>query len=96
MPDGFKSLKDIFNTNPGLKKIKSIVEENEVVKDFDNIFPEFKKVAKAVKVHNTILTLKVENAAWRSELKFKESLIIEKINNFYQGKRINKIKFSAR
>lgn len=96
MPEGFKKLKDVFNTDPGLKNIKAIVDENKVVSDFGEIFPEFKKIAKAVKVHNTILTLKVENAAWRSELKFKENQIIEKINNFYKEKRINKVKFSAR
>jgi len=96
MPEGFKSLKEVFNTEPGLKKIKSIVDENRVVNDFKTIFPEFNKVAKAVKVQKKVLTLKVENAAWRNELKFKENLIIEKINNFYKGEKINKIKFSAR
>ncbi len=96
MPEGFKSLKEVFNTEPGLKKIKSIVDENKVVNDFKIIFPEFNKIAKAVKVQKKVLTLKVENAAWRNELKFKEKLIIEKINNFYKEEKINKIKFSAR
>ncbi len=96
MPDGFKSLKEIFNSNPGLKKIKSIIDENDVVNDFYKIFPDLKKIVKPVKVEKGIVTLKVENSVWRSELKFKETEIIEKINSFYKEKRIIKIKFSAK
>ena len=96
MPDGFKSIKDIFNTDPGLKNIRSIVIENDVVNDFEKIFPDFLKIAQAIKVQNKTLTLKVENAAWRNELKFKEKEILEKIKSFYGEERINKIKFSAR
>lgn len=96
MPDGFKSIKDIFNSDPSLKKIRSIVNENDVVNDFANIFPDFVKVAHAVKVQNKILTLKVENAAWRNELKFKEKEILDKIKSYYGEERVNKIKFSAK
>jgi hypothetical protein len=96
MPDGFKSLKEIFNSNPGLKKIKNIIDENDVVNDFYKIFPDFKKIVKPVKIEKGIVTLKVENSVWRSELKFKETEIIEKINSFYKEKRIIKIKFSAK
>lgn len=96
MPDGFKSLKEIFNTNPGLKKIKVIVDENDVVNDFFKVFPDLKKIVKPIKVEKGLLTIKVENAVWRSELKFKENEIIEKINSFYNEKRINRIKFSAK
>lgn len=96
MPEGFKSIKDIFYTDPSLRKIRNVISENDVINDFEKIFPEFKKVAKAKKTQNSILTLKVENAAWRSELKFKEKEIIEKINSYYGEKRITKIIFSAR
>lgn len=96
MPDGFKSIKDVFNSDPALKNIRNIIVENDVVNDFDKIFPEFVKVAKAKSVQYSTLTLKVENAAWRNELKFKEKEIIEKINSYYGQERINKIKFSAR
>ena len=96
MPSGFKSIKDVFNNDPALKKIRDVVNENDVVNDFEKIFPEFKKITKAKSVQNKTITLKVENAAWRSELKFKEKEIIEKINLFYCEDRINRIKFSAR
>ena len=96
MYDDFKSIKEVFNNHPELKKIKTIVEENDVVNDFEAIFPDLKKVVKPQKVERGILTLKVENAAWRSELKFKETEIINKINSFYKEERVNKIKFSAK
>jgi hypothetical protein len=96
MPDGFKSIKDVFNNDPALKKIRLVINENDVVNDFEKIFPELVKVAKAKSVQRSTLTLKVENAAWRSELKFKEKEIIEKIQSFYGEERINKIIFSAR
>jgi hypothetical protein len=96
MPDGFKSIKDVFNSDPALKKIRSVISENDVVNDFEKIFPEFKKVAQAKKSQNAVITLKVENAAWRNELKFKEKEIIEKINSYYGEERITKIIFSAR
>ena len=96
MPDGFKSIKDIFNSDPGLKNIRAVVNENNVVNDFETIFPDLVKVVRAVKVHNKTLTLKVENPAWRNELKFKEKEILEKIKTFYGEERVNKINFSAR
>ena len=96
MPYGFKSIKDVFNSDPALKKIRSVISENDVVNDFEKIFPEFKKVAQAKKSQNAVITLKVENAAWRNELKFKEKEIIEKINSYYGEERITKIIFSAR
>ena len=96
MPDGFKSIKDVFNSDPALKKIRAVINENDVVNDFEKIFPEFKKVAQAKKTQNTVIALKVESAAWRSELKFKEKEIIEKINSFYKEERIKEIRFSAK
>jgi hypothetical protein len=96
MPEGFKSIKDAFNSEQGLKKIRSIVFENDVVNDFEKIFPDFAKIAQAKSIHAATLTLKVENAAWRNELKFKEKEIIEKINSYYGQERIIKIKFSAK
>jgi hypothetical protein len=96
MLDGFKSIKDVFNTDPALKKIRTVINESDVVIDFENIFPEFTKVAKAKSAQGKTVTLKVENAAWRSELKFKEKEIMDKINLFYGEERITKIKFSAR
>jgi hypothetical protein len=41
------------------------------------------------------LKLKVENPAWRSELKFRETEIVEKINNHFKETRINNIRFTS-
>ena len=46
-----------------------------------------------MKVDKKTLFLKVENSVWRSELKFSESIIVEKINKFFNEERIKFIKF---
>lgn len=93
MPDGFKSLGDVFRREKSFKQLREIVKQSDIILDFYNIFPDFKNVAKPKKVERKTLLLKVENPAWRNELKFKENEIIEKINNFYNEERINQIRF---
>jgi len=94
MPDGFRSLKDVFSKEPGLSKVRSIVKSSDVVIDFYKVFPDLKKIVVPQKVDKMFLKLKVENAAWRSELKFKEREIVDKINAFYNEERIKGIKFT--
>ena len=94
MPDGFRSLKDVFSKEPGLFKVRSIVKSSDVVIDFYKVFPDLKKIVVPQKVDKMFLKLKVENAAWRSELKFKEREIVDKINTFYNEERIKGIKFT--
>ncbi len=93
MPDGFKSLADIFNKDPEFSGIRKIINESDVVADFYKIFPDLEKVAKPVKVEKQTIFLRVENSAWRSELKFMEKNIIDKINQFYKDIRIIKVRF---
>jgi hypothetical protein len=93
MPKGFKSIGDVFKREQSFKRIREIVKQSGVVSDFHSIFPDFQKVAYPKKAENKILVLKVENPAWRNELKFKESEIVEKINKFYNEERITKIRF---
>ena len=95
MPDGFKSIGDVFRQEHSFNKLKEIVEQSDVVLDFHNIFPDFKKIAQPQKVNRKTLLLKVENPSWRNELKFKETELIEKINKFYNEERINQIRFSG-
>jgi len=94
MPEGFRSLKDVFSKEPGLYKVRSVVKSSDVVIDFHKIFPDLKKIVVPQKVDKMFLKLKVENAAWRSELKFKEREIVDKINAFYKEERIKGIKFT--
>jgi hypothetical protein len=94
MNNGFVKLSDIINSKPEFEGLRKRIKETEVVENFLEIFPDLGKVAKAVKVDKKILFLKVENSVWRSELKFGESIIVEKINTFFKEERIKFIKFS--
>ncbi len=93
MPDKFKSIGDVLKREQSFKGLREIVKQTDVILDFYDIFPDFQKIAVAQRADKKVLILKVENAGWRSELKFKETEIIEKINNYYKENRINKIKF---
>jgi hypothetical protein len=94
MDKGFVKLSDIINTEPKFDGLRKIIKETEVVEGFIEIFPDLVKVAKALKVDRKTLFLKVESSVWRSELKFSESIIVEKINAFFKEERIKFIKFS--
>lgn len=93
MPESFKSLKEVFNTEPGLKNLRESVKRNDIVNDFLKIFPDMEKIISSVKINKHTLIIKVENPAWRHELKLKEESIIKKINSFYKEERIKHIRF---
>jgi hypothetical protein len=93
MHNGFISLGDAIENEPALSKIRSSIKDYDVVTNFYEIFKDFEKIAVPVKVKNNTLYLRVENSVWRSELKFKEQNIIEKINKYLKEERIKKIKF---
>lgn len=96
MSDGFESMEDIFKKNPALESIRKIVKENDVINDFEKIFPDLKKVCKAVKVVKNTLYLKTESSIVRGELKFREAAIIKKINEYFNEERIKAVKFSSK
>jgi len=93
MDKDFVKLSEIINTKPEFEGLKKRLKETEVVFRFLEIFPDLGKVAKALKVDKKTLFLKVENSVWRSELKFSESDIVEKINSFFKEERIRYLKF---
>ncbi len=95
MPNGFVSLSDAFKREPAFEGLRKIINESDVVAEFKKIFPDLEKIAKAVKVEKKVLYLQVENPAWRSELKFKESILVEKVNKYFKDERISKVKFVA-
>jgi hypothetical protein len=70
------------------------MKDIEVLDSFNELFPDLKKVVRVSKVEKKTIFLKVENSVWRSELKFRESIIIEKINSFFGEERIKHVKFS--
>ncbi len=93
MHDGFNSLSDIIDQNPGLSGLRKVLKQSEVVNSFYEIFPEFQKIVTAVKVEKKTMYLSAESSAWKSELKFKDQLIIEKINNHFHEERVKWIRF---
>ncbi len=93
MPNSFKSFSDAFNSEPAFEGLRKIIKESDVVSDFNKIFPDLEKVASAIKVERRVLSLKVENPTWRNELKFREKLIVDKVNEYFKEVRINKIRF---
>ena len=96
MPDKFISLKEALYTNPGLANVRIAVKQSEVVEKFFLVFPELKKVVKPVNVKKKILMLKVESSVLRSEIKFNEVLMTEKINNFFKEERVKSIRFALK
>jgi hypothetical protein len=93
MPEGFKSLADILNKDPGLAAVRKIIKQSDVILDFYKIFPDMKKVVKPIKVDKKVLFINVENSIMRSELRFKEALIINKVNKYFNEERIKGIRF---
>jgi len=93
MPEGFKSLHEVFRKEQAFGKLRETVKAAEIINDFSKIFPDLKKLVTAHSVDKKVLKLKVENPAWRSELKFREVEIIDLINKFYKEERITQIRF---
>ena len=93
MCSSFKSLKEVFKKERSLAGVREIVESSDVIVKFYEMFPNLEKVAIPQSCEKKVLKLKIENPAWRNELKFMELEMIEKINNHFNEKRINQIRF---
>jgi hypothetical protein len=94
MPDSFKKLGEVLLKDKAFSKFRASVKENEVVLEFENIFPDLSKTVKANNVNKGILFLIVENSVLRSELYLQKSLIIEKVNKYFNQKVIVDVKFT--
>jgi hypothetical protein len=90
-----KSINEVFNEDAALGNVRNFVKQTDVILLFSEIFPDLKKIARAVKVEKGFLFLRVENSIWRSELKFRQKFIIERINNHFSENIIKSIKFIA-
>lgn len=93
MRNSFRSLKDVFMKEISLAGMRELVESSDVIVQFYEIFPNLEKIVVPLSCEKKILKLKVENPAWRNELKFKEFEIIENINKHFNEQRINQIRF---
>jgi len=94
MPDNFKSLSEILTKEKSFSKFRNAVKENEVVMEFEKIFPDLSKTVKTSNVNKGTLYLIVENSVLRSELFLKKKLMIEKINNHFNQQIIVDVKFT--
>ena len=92
MHSNFRSLKDVFKKERALSGVREIVESADVLVHFYEIFPNLEKIAIPQQCEKKVLKIKVENPAWRNELKFMEVEMIEKVNSFFKEKRINQIR----
>lgn len=95
MSDSFKSLFEVFSQEASFKNVRDIVARQAVLDNFFALFPGFAGHVTPVKLEKSVLTLAVDNSVMRSELKFHESEIIKKINDFARAERVTKIKFQA-
>jgi len=93
MPEDIKSIGDIINNDPVFSNLRNVMQQSDVVIEFIKIFPDLVKIASAVKVEKKTLFLRVENYAWRSEIKFKEKIIIDKVNEYFKDDRIKAVRF---
>lgn len=89
----FVSIKEAFNTYPELAKTREAVKEIEVTEKFFSIFPEMVKVIEPARVNKKVLLLKVESSVLRSELRLNESVMIGKINKYFNEERVKSIRF---
>jgi len=93
MPEKYKSIPDVIKKENVFAPIRKKALEYDITSEFNQIFPELKSIAKAVKVDKSGLFLHVENSVWRSELNFKKKLIVEKVNKHFKSEVIKYIKF---
>ncbi len=81
MSDKFRNIHDIIYEEKEFEKLRSTVNDYEVIEKFYEIFPELKKIVVPVKIVKSKLFIKVDNSVWRSEINLRRELLIKKINN---------------
>ncbi len=89
----YRSISDLILHEQAFSKLRAVANQYEVVEHFDHIFPELVKVVEPVKVEKKILFLRVANSVWRSELNFRQKMMVQKINKHFDNEVINSIKF---
>lgn len=89
----FRSITEVIEKEKEFEKLRESLNNYNVVDEFEKIFPELKIIAKAVKLEKQILFLKVENSVWKSELNFQKTILIEKVNKYFNETVIKSIKF---
>lgn len=94
MPKSFRSLNDVLERDEAFSKLRTKIKYSDVITEFENIFPELSKTVKPSRVSKGVLYLMVDNSVLKSELYQRKSLMIKKINEFFNKDIILNIKFS--
>ncbi len=94
MPNSFRSITDIIKNEKAFSGFRKSAKENDVIEKFSEIFPELSKTVFARSIKKGILFLYTDNSVMKNELFLKRSLMVEKINKFFNEKIIRDIKFS--
>jgi hypothetical protein len=89
----FRTITDVIEKEKDFEKLRESLKNYNVVDEFENIFPELKPIAKAIKLEKQILFLKVENSVWKSELNFQKTILMEKVNKYFNDTVIKSIRF---
>lgn len=90
-----KTFNDVFQEDDTLKNFRDYLKQGNILNAFPEIFPDLKEIAEVVKVEKQILFLKVEHSVFRSELKFRQKLIIDRINGHFGEVVVKSVKFIA-
>jgi antitoxin component YwqK of YwqJK toxin-antitoxin module len=92
MYSDIKSLKDIIAQDDEFKSIRIMMKESEIIDKFFEIFPHLSKMVEPLKMEKSTLHIYIENASLRNEVKFHETEIVKKINEYFKEKRVRHIK----
>lgn len=93
MPE-IKSIFDVIKNDDSLSKFRDSIQQADVVAEFYDVFPDLRKIARPVKIEKNILYLSVVNSVWKSELKFKQKIIIDKINKHFEREILKNVRFT--
>jgi hypothetical protein len=91
-----KRVGDVLKTSAEFRRLARAAEEQRAIEVFPDVFPFLAEDAVPLSVADGTLHLRVENAAWRSEIKFREREILEKLNAELDGAPVRRLKFAAR
>lgn len=80
MVEGFKSIGQVISDDSSFDKLRSVVKDSYATAVFNEIFSKSAGFIEAVSCDNGVLTVKVDSSVFKTELKVKQSEIINEIN----------------
>jgi hypothetical protein len=89
----FRRISDVIQKEKDFESIRRLSEAQDVMEKFVELFPELRAFAAPVRFEKGTLNLKVENSVWRSELKFNQATLIEKLNKHFKENIVKTIRF---